>query len=61
MLEVSDDDDDVEELCNCTFTFAYRTKILLHNTKMRLKRGKRRGFRGGNDSGKFTQPLLTTN
>merc|ERR1712151_190817 len=47
-------DDDAEELCNCTFTLAYGTKILLHNTKMKLKRGKRYGLLGGNDSGKTT-------
>merc|ERR1712238_188336 len=47
-------DDDSEELCNCTFTLAYGTKILLHNTKMRLKRGKNYGLLGGNDSGKST-------
>jgi elongation factor 3 len=57
MLEIpeeDDDDDDVEELCNCKFTLAYGTKILLHNTKMKLKRGKRYGLLGGNDSGKTT-------
>merc|ERR1719223_1742322 len=52
--EEDDDDDDAEELCNCQFTLAYGTKILLHNTKMRLKRGKRYGLLGGNDSGKTT-------
>jgi len=57
MLEIpeeDDDDDDAEELCNCTFTLAYGTKILLHNTKMRLKRGKRYGLLGPNDCGKTT-------
>lgn len=57
MLEVpeeEDDEDDAEELCNCKFTLAYGTKILLHNTKMKLKRGKRYGLLGGNDSGKTT-------
>ncbi len=52
--EDDDDDDDAEELCNCTFTLAYGTKILLHNTKMKLKRGKNYGLLGGNDSGKTT-------
>ncbi|KAJ3356437.1 translational elongation factor EF-1 alpha [Entophlyctis luteolus] len=47
-------DDDGEELCNCTFTLAYGTKILLHNTNMRLKRGAKYGLLGGNDSGKTT-------
>jgi elongation factor 3 len=57
MLEIPDEDeeeDDAEELCNCQFTLAYGTKILLHNTKMKLKRGKRYGLLGGNDSGKTT-------
>merc|ERR1712232_333358 len=57
MMEVpeeEDEDDDAEELCDCQFTLAYGTKILLHNTKMRLKRGKRYGLLGGNDSGKTT-------
>ena len=49
-----EDDDDAEELCNCQFTLAYGTKILLHNTTMRLKRGAKYGLLGGNDSGKTT-------
>lgn len=53
--EIKDeDDDDAEELCNCQFTLAYGTKILLHNTTMRLKRGHKYGLLGGNDSGKTT-------
>jgi elongation factor 3 len=58
MVKVSlvdeEDDDDAEELCNCQFTLAYGTKILLHNTTMRLKRGHKYGLLGGNDSGKTT-------
>merc|ERR1719157_365002 len=54
LTEEEDLDDDAEELCNCDFTLAYGTKILLHNTKMKLKRGKRYGLLGGNDSGKTT-------
>jgi len=57
MREIDDeeeDDDDKDELCNCTFTLAYGTKILLHNTKMRLLRGSKYGLLGGNDSGKTT-------
>ncbi|KAJ3411657.1 translational elongation factor EF-1 alpha [Chytridiales sp. JEL 0842] len=49
-----DDDDEGEELCNCVFTLAYGTKILLHNTPMKLKRGAKYGLLGGNDSGKTT-------
>jgi elongation factor 3 len=54
LLSADDDDDDAEELCNCNFTLAYGTKILLHNTQMRLKRGHKYGLLGGNDSGKTT-------
>lgn len=52
--EEEDEEDDAEELCNCQFTLAYGTKILLHNTKMKLLRGKKYGLLGGNDSGKTT-------
>ena len=52
--EEDDDDDDAEELCNCNFTLAYGTKILLHNTKMKLLRGHRYGLLGPNDCGKTT-------
>lgn len=57
MMEIPDDDeedDGAEELCNCNFTLAYGTKILLHNTKMRLLRGKNYGLLGPNDCGKTT-------
>lgn len=49
-----DDDDAAEQLCDCTFTLAYGTKILLHNVQMKLKRGAKYGLLGGNDSGKTT-------
>tara|TARA_B100001250_G_scaffold413621_1_gene448364 strand:- start:559 stop:3645 length:3087 start_codon:yes stop_codon:yes gene_type:complete len=49
-----EEEEDVEELCNCTFTLAYGSKILLHNTNMKLLRGYRYGLLGGNDSGKTT-------
>jgi ATPase subunit of ABC transporter with duplicated ATPase domains len=49
-----DEDDGAELLCDCKFTLAFGTKILLHNTKMKLKRGYRYGLLGGNDSGKTT-------
>lgn len=55
-LVLKDDevDDPALDLCNCTFTLAYGTKILLHNTTMKLKRGAKYGLLGGNDSGKTT-------
>ncbi|KAJ2993188.1 translational elongation factor EF-1 alpha [Globomyces sp. JEL0801] len=47
-------DDPALELCNCQFTLAYGTKILLHNAKLKLLRGAKYGLLGGNDSGKTT-------
>jgi elongation factor 3 len=44
-------EDPALELCNTTFTLAYGTKILLHNSKMKLLRGAKYGLLGGNDSG----------
>jgi elongation factor 3 len=54
LAKLDEDDDAAEELCNCMFTLAYGTKILLHNTNMRLKRGHKYGLLGSNDSGKTT-------
>jgi len=53
-IVVDDDIDDAELLCDCKFTLAYGSKILLHNTKLTLKRGYRYGLLGGNGSGKST-------
>ena len=56
-LKVNDkveEDDDAELLCDCEFTLAYGSKILLHNTQLKLKRGYRYGLLGGNNSGKST-------
>ncbi len=50
----TEDDDDGELLCDCEFTLAYGTKILLHNTKLRLKKGYKYGLLGQNDCGKTT-------
>lgn len=52
--EEPDDEDAGELLADCEFTLAYGTKILLHNTKMKLRRGSKYGLLGGNDSGKTT-------
>ena len=49
-----EEDDDGELLCDCEFTLAYGTKILLHNTKLRLKKGFKYGLLGQNDCGKTT-------
>ena len=37
--EEVEDEDDGEELCDCEFTLAYGTKILLHNTKLKIEKG----------------------
>jgi len=47
-------DEDVEDLCNVTFSLAYGSKILLNNTNMRLKRGFKYGLMGPNQCGKTT-------
>jgi len=49
-----EDDDEGEDLCNCTFSLAYGAKILLNQTHLRLKRGRRYGLCGPNGSGKST-------
>jgi len=54
MPSKEDEEDAALELCNCQFTLAYGTKILLHNTSMRLMRGAKYGLLGGNESGKTT-------
>jgi len=46
------DDVDVEELCDLRFNLAYGGKILLHQTKLRLLRGRRYALVGQNGVGK---------
>ena len=53
-LNQGEEEDANEELCDCEFTLAYGTKILLHNTRMRLKKGRKYGLLGQNDCGKTT-------
>ena len=53
--EIQDDEnDDGEDLCNCEFSLGYGAKILLNNTRLHLKRGKRYGICGYNGCGKST-------
>jgi len=52
--EANPDDEEGEDLCNCTFSLAYGAKILLNQTHLRLKRGQRYGLCGPNGSGKST-------
>ena len=49
-----DDDEEGEDLCKCDFSLAYGAKILLNNTYLHLKRGKRYGLCGPNGCGKST-------
>jgi elongation factor 3 len=51
---VFDDEEEGEDLCNCTFSLAYGAKILLNMATLRLKRGHRYGLCGRNGSGKST-------
>jgi len=53
-VEVLEDDEEGEDLCNCTFSLAYGAKILLNTATLRLKRGHRYGLCGRNGSGKST-------
>lgn len=52
----SDVDDDIggAELCNIRFSLAYGGKILLHQTKLKLRRGHRYALVGQNGAGKTT-------
>ncbi|GAB7358983.1 hypothetical protein MBLNU230_g5057t1 [Neophaeotheca triangularis] len=52
--EVEPDEEEGNDLCNCTFNLAYGAKILLNQTHLRLKRGQRYGLLGPNGSGKTT-------
>ena len=57
LVEDDDDDEEGEELCNCKFSLAYGSKILLNNAKLNLKRGMRYGIVAQKSAGKTT--LLT--
>jgi elongation factor 3 len=52
--DVASDEEEGEDLCNCTFSLAYGAKILLNQTRLRLKRGQRYGLLGPNGTGKTT-------
>ena len=54
--EEEDEEDEFggEELCNIRFSLAYGGKILLHQTKLRLRRGHRYALVGTNGAGKTT-------
>ena len=52
--EAKEEVDDAEQLCDCQFSLAYGNKVLLNQTKLKLKRGFRYALCGKNDSGKTT-------
>lgn len=49
------EEEEGEDLCDCTFSLAYGAKILLNNTRLRLKKGRRYGLCGPNGAGKVGQ------
>ena len=54
-VEVDEDmDTDAEQLCDCKFSLAYGSKILLNQARLRLKRGKRYGIVAPKSAGKTT-------
>ncbi|GAA6036992.1 hypothetical protein JCM8097_005495 [Rhodosporidiobolus ruineniae] len=53
-IESFPDEEEGEDLCNCTFSLAYGAKILLNTATLRLKRGHRYGLCGRNGTGKST-------
>ena len=54
LTEEEEEEDSDDLLCNCEFTLAYGTKVLLRNTKLRLRKGQKYGLLGQNDCGKTT-------
>lgn len=58
---VEEDEEEGEDLCNCTFSLAYGAKILLNTATLRLKRGHRYGLCGKNGTGKSTLMRAITN
>jgi len=48
------EEEEGEDLCDCTFSLAYGAKILLNNTRLRLKKGRRYGLCGPNGAGKVS-------
>jgi elongation factor 3 len=52
--EKKDPEEEEEDLCNATFSLAYGTRVLLHQTPFRVKRGRKYGLVGPNGAGKST-------
>jgi len=52
--EKVDPEDEEEDLCNATFSLAYGTRVLLHQTPFKVKIGRKYGLVGPNGAGKST-------
>lgn len=52
--EKVDPEDEEEDLCNATFSLAYGTRVLLHQTPFKVKLGRKYGLVGANGAGKST-------
>lgn len=53
-FEGDDEDDGAEKLCDCRFSLAYGSRILLNNARLYLKRGMRYGIVAAKSAGKTT-------
>lgn len=53
-LDQEVDEDTEEDLCNAEFSLAYGSRVLLHQTSLHLKRGRKYGLVGPNGAGKST-------
>jgi len=58
---VADTYDDEEDLCNNEFSLAYASRVLLHQTKLHLKKGRKYGLIGPNGAGKSTLMISIAN
>lgn len=52
--ERADPEEEEEDLCTATFSLAYGTRVLLHQTPFRVKKGRKYGLVGPNGAGKST-------
>ena len=53
-LNEYDPEDDEENLCDCMFSLAYGTRVLLHQTPFKIKVGRKYAILGSNGAGKST-------
>ena len=53
-IEEYNPEDDEENLCDCMFSLAYGTRVLLHQTPFKVKVGRKYGLVGPNGAGKST-------